>query len=62
MVIFENRNYRIEEFAGWSIPCRYAVDRKEHSNGSICLVNIGWAQERGAAFRLMNEHWEKEND
>lgn len=60
MVIHDSRDYQIEEFKG--LPCRYAVDRKERSNGSVCLVNIGWAQERGAAFRLMNEHWEKENE
>jgi len=39
------------------LPCRFAVDRKERSERGVCLVNIGWAQERGAAFRLMNEDW-----
>lgn len=53
MVIHDSRDYRIEEFKG--LPCRFAVDRKERSEeGRVCLVNVGWAQERGAAYRLMN--------
>jgi hypothetical protein len=54
MVIHDSRNYRIEEFTGY--PCRFAVDYKERSERGVCLVNIGWAQERGAAYRLMNDH------
>jgi hypothetical protein len=55
MIIHDSRDYRIEEFT--NLPCRFAVDRKERSERGVCLVNIGWAQERGAAFRLMNEDW-----
>jgi len=57
MVIYDSRYYRIEAYTG--LPCQgshtqFAVDRKERSERGVCLVNVGWVQERGAAFQLMN--------
>jgi hypothetical protein len=61
MIIHDSQDYRIEEFTGWKLPCRFAIDRKERLEQGVCFVNIGWAQERGEAFRLMNRDWEKRN-
>lgn len=40
MILHDSREYRIESVA--STPKPIALDRKEKSGGTVCLVNVGW--------------------
>lgn len=60
--IFESKHYRIEYHPTINRRSPYALDYKEHKDGRVCLVNIGWFEAEHLAHQAKNKHWEENHE
>lgn len=58
MIVFENRDYRIDHHPNIGTRVTFALDWKEKRDNRICLSNIGWYEYKNDAIRAMNDHAE----
>jgi len=55
MICHDSRDYRIEEHRRINPNIPFALDRKEYTEGHVCLVNLGWFPTLAAAHEAKCE-------